>query len=197
VPCYDDVRTLTAERLRADGISVDVICGGFPCQDVSVAGARGGLEAARSGLWSEYHRLVCELRPRYVIVENTTGLLSLGMGRVLGDLAASGYDCQWDCIPAKRVGAPHERDRVWVCAYPNARQQSLGGEAGRVGRLFQPVPWHRTWAITSEPVLGRGTDGIPNRVDRCGALGNAVVPQIPELIGNAILASLRQQERAA
>lgn len=234
VPCYDDVRTLTAERLRADGISVDAICGGFPCQDVSVAGARGGLEAARSGLWAEYHRLIGELRPRFVLVENTTGLLSLGMGRVLGDLAESGYDAQWDCISAKRVGAPHERDRVWIVAYPNedrfqkrvhvaqprgeesssehsrrpadgipassepadahAGERPLGSEAGRVGRIFQPIPWHRAWPIASEPVLGRGADGVPNRLDRTSALGNAVVPQIPELIGNAILASLAQQE---
>lgn len=237
VPCYDDVRTLTAERLAADGISVDVICGGFPCQDVSVAGARGGLEAARSGLWAEYHRLIGELRPRYVLVENTTGLLSLGMGRVLGDLAESGYDAQWDCIPAKRLGAPHERDRVWIVAYPNedglqervhvarvggeagsiefkgrqadrvhapaeladadAGQRSLGRETGRMGRIFQPVPWHRAWPITSEPVLGRGADGVPNRLDRCGAPGNAVVPQIPELIGHAILSSMQKQEAAA
>ena len=228
---YDDIRSLTASQLRADGITVDAICGGFPCQDVSVAGKRGGLEAERSGLWVEYDRLIGELGPRLVLVENTPGLLSLGMGRVLGDLAARGYDAQWDCIPANRVGAPHERDRVWIVAYPNedrlqervhvarasreeaageqarrsanrvpaqaepantdARKQPLGCQAGRVGLVFQPVPWHRAWPITSEPVLGRGADGIPNRLDRVGALGNAVVPQIPELIGRAILDSLR------
>lgn len=230
---YQDVRTLNADTLRLDGIAVDVICGGFPCQDVSLAGKRGGLEAARSGLWSEYDRLIGELRPRFVIVENTPGLLSLGMGRVLGDLATRGYDAQWDCIPAKRVGAPHERDRVWIVAYPNeiglqermhvagtcgeesvrefarsaadgisasaqpsdahAGQRPLGRSTGRMGRLFQPVPWHRAWPITSEPVLGRGADGVPDRLDRCGSLGNAVVPQIPELIGHAIL----EAERAA
>lgn len=224
---YEDVRELTAERLAADGIRVDVICGGFPCQDVSLAGKRGGLEAERSGLWAEYDRLIGELGPRYIIVENTPGLLSLGMGRVLGDLAARRYDAQWDSIPANRVGAPHERDRVWIVAYPNeerlqermhvagagreaqpakqarraadrvpasakpsytdARQQPLGRTAGRMGRLFQPVPWHRAWPITSEPVLERGADGIPYRLDRVGSLGNAVIPQIPEMIGRAIL----------
>lgn len=227
VRCYHDVRTLTADVLKRDGISVDVICGGFPCQDVSLADKRGGLEASRSGLWSEYDRLIGELRPDFVVVENTPGLLSLGMGRVLGDLASRGYDAQWDSIPANRLGAPHERDRVWIVAYPNEDglqervhvsgtggeapsreqprrspdrvfasqeranpdegKQSLGRSLGRMGRLFQPVPWHRAWPITSEPVLGRGADGIPNRLDRCGHLGNAVVPQIPELIGRAIL----------
>lgn len=117
VPCYDDVRTLTADRLAADGIAVDVICGGFPCQDVSFAGKRAGLEGARSGLWREYARLIGELRPRFVIVENVPGLLNLGMGAVLGDLSSLGYDATWDCIPAAAVGAPHRRDRVWIVAY--------------------------------------------------------------------------------
>ena len=128
VPCYEDVRTLTAERLAADGIGVDVICGGFPCQDVSFAGKRAGLEGARSGLWSEYARLIGELRPQFVIVENVPGLLNLGMGRVLGDLSESGYNAVWDCIPASAVGAPHRRDRVWIIAYANGepvRQQSI------------------------------------------------------------------------
>jgi DNA (cytosine-5)-methyltransferase 1 len=96
---------------------VDLICGGFPCQDVSLAGKRKGLEGERSGLWSEYARIVRELRPRYVLVENVPGLLSSGFGRVLGDLAESGYDAEWDCIPAAFVGAPHLRNRVWIVAY--------------------------------------------------------------------------------
>src|SRR5205823_3024143 len=95
VPCYDDVRTLTAERLGADGIAVDVICGGFPCQDISVAGAGDGIDGNRSGLWSEYARLIGELRPRFIIVENVAALLDRGMGRVLGDLAALGFDAEW------------------------------------------------------------------------------------------------------
>jgi DNA (cytosine-5)-methyltransferase 1 len=118
VPIYDDVRELTGARLAADGIAVDVICGGFPCQDISFAGKRAGLEGARSGLWSEYGRLIGELRPRFVIVENVPGLLSLGMGTVLGDLAALRYDAVWDCVPAAAVGAPHRRDRVWLVAHP-------------------------------------------------------------------------------
>jgi DNA (cytosine-5)-methyltransferase 1 len=98
---------------------VDVLCGGFPCQDLSYAGRGAGLDGERSGLWAEYARLIRELRPRYVIVENVPALLARGLGRVLGDLAAVGYDAEWDCIPASAVGAPHRRDRVWLVAYPN------------------------------------------------------------------------------
>lgn len=236
---YDDVRTLTADTLRRDGIAVDVITAGFPCQDVSTAGRMAGLTAeTRSGLWSEVLRLTGELRPGHLILENVSNLLrgpshkpGGWFGRVLGDLAQIGYDAEWQCISASRLGAPHERDRVWIIAYPNEKvsarlpsgapakvsilgsdsqysrgekaanpeqgQRPLGQSAGGVGRIFQPVPWHRAWPIASEPVLGRGADGVPNRVDRVGACGNAVVPAIPELIGNAILASLEQQRAAA
>ncbi|MBA3584923.1 MAG: DNA cytosine methyltransferase, partial [Gemmatimonadetes bacterium] len=109
---------------------VDVLCGGFPCQDLSYAGAGAGLAGARSGLWSEYARLIGELRPRYVLVENVSALLARGLGTVLGDLAALGFDAEWDCIPASAVGAPHRRDRIWLVAYPNAdgRGLEVGGE---------------------------------------------------------------------
>src|SRR5688572_4450644 len=127
VPCYDDVRSLTAERLAADGIAADVICGGFPCQDISVAGKGLGLEGVRSGLWSEYARLIGEIRPRFVIVENVSALLSRGLGRVLGDLAALGYDAEWHCIPASAVGAPHIRDRIWIIAYPQHPDADCSG----------------------------------------------------------------------
>jgi DNA (cytosine-5)-methyltransferase 1 len=116
---------------------VDVLCGGFPCQDLSYAGKGAGLDGARSGLWAEYARLVRELRPRYVIVENVPALLARGMERVLGDLAAIGYDAEWDCIPASAVGAPHRRDRVWLVAYPNADgggREVSGEQDGRAER---------------------------------------------------------------
>ena len=117
VPAYDDICTLTADRLSADGIGVDVICGGFPCQDISFAGKGAGLAGERSGLWREYARLIRELRPRVVFVENVSALLSRGLGDVLGDLAALGYDAEWDCIRASDVGAPHLRNRLWIIAY--------------------------------------------------------------------------------
>jgi len=270
VPCYDDVRSLTAERLAADGIAVDAICGGFPCQDISVAGKGAGLAGERSGLWREYARLIGELRPRYVIVENVSALLGRGLDAVLGDLATLRYDAEWHCIPASAVGAPHRRDRIWIVAYPDTtqrgpiscardglaqsahgifrqRQESSGGlgagsknvadaasqrpaETGRLqsvrceerlaggseahgdvphtdqgdehGRRSPvQVGWGRfasqvtnngdagrvQWG--TEPDVGRVAHGVSSRVDRLSSLGNAVVPQIPELIGRAILAA--------
>jgi DNA (cytosine-5)-methyltransferase 1 len=109
---YGDVRRVGRHNLEP----VDVICGGFPCQDISIAGAGAGLDGARSGLWREYARIIREVRPRYVVVENVPALLSRGLGTVLADLAACGYDAEWDCLPAAAVGAPHRRDRVWIVA---------------------------------------------------------------------------------
>ena len=131
VPIYNDVRTLTAAKLREDGIEkVDIICGGFPCQDVSCAGLRKGFEdsdgkVTRSGLWGEYARLIDELRPRWIVAENVRGLLSASIdkrpggdfGVVLRDLANLGYDACWACYGAEAVGAPHKRERVFVVAH--------------------------------------------------------------------------------
>jgi len=209
VPIYDDIRKLTGKTLERDGIAVDVICGGFPCQDLSFAGKRAGLKGERSGLWGEYARLIGELRPRYVIVENVPGLLSLGMGAVLGDLAALGYDAVWDCIPAAAVGAPHRRDRVWIIAYAaserrgEARELRRNEPAQRVAGMGETVSDARCKLLErrgrestaratewlAEPAVGRVAHGVPGRVDRLKALGNAVVPQIPETIGRAILAT--------
>ncbi len=123
VPIYDDIRTITADRLVSDGIGVDVITGGFPCQDISLAGNQAGIEGERSGLWTECARLIGELRPRYAIFENVTNLLNGERGdwfkRVLWDISALGYDAEWHCIPASELGAHHRRDRVWIVAYPN------------------------------------------------------------------------------
>jgi DNA (cytosine-5)-methyltransferase 1 len=228
VPCYDDVRTLTAARLGADGIRVDAICGGFPCQDISVAGKGAGLAGERSGLWSEYARIVGELRPRYVVVENVAALLGRGLDRVLGDMAALGYDAEWHCIPASAIGAPHRRDRIWIVANAagercgEARQHSERhpqrlAERGKIladaigprlqERPMQPgvpsqtgcnddgqdAPLGSWWFV--EPNVGRVADGVPGRVDRLKALGNAVVPQIPEIIGRAIMNSLNIHHR--
>jgi DNA (cytosine-5)-methyltransferase 1 len=170
---------------------VDVLCGGFPCQDLSYAGKGAGLDGERSGLWAEYARLIRELRPRYVIVENVPALLARGMERVLGDLAAIGYDAEWDCIPAAAVGAPHRRDRVWVVAYPNGA--GLEGHRGHDGCPGELDPAARSgpdrtggWWLT-EPDVGRVAHGVPDRVDRLRALGNALVPQIAQWLGERIL----------
>jgi DNA (cytosine-5)-methyltransferase 1 len=187
---YEDVTKLTAEQLRADGIGVAAICGGFPCQDISVAGKGAGIaEGTRSGLWSEFARLIGELRPKYVIVENVAALLSRGLGRVLGDLAALGYDAEWHCIPASSVGAPHRRDRVWIIANASGFGCDWGGHVKSSPFQEPERPRERgrgAWNSPQPRMLGVA-HGVPYRVDRIRSLGNAVVPQIPELIGKAIM----------
>src|SRR5215831_7972513 len=119
VPIYDDVQTLTIETLTRDGIAPDLVCGGWPCQDISIAGRGVGIDGARSGLWRDFARLIGDVRPRWVVLENVAALLIRGLDRVLGDLAACGYDAEWYCVSAASVGAPHQRDRIWIVAYPN------------------------------------------------------------------------------
>jgi len=121
VPKWRDIRDVKGAEVLEKVGRVDLISGGFPCQDISTAGKGAGITGERSGLWKEMLRIICEVRPRYVLVENVTALLGRGLGVVLGDLAESGYDCEWDCIPASAVGAPHQRDRVWIVAYTNGR----------------------------------------------------------------------------
>jgi DNA (cytosine-5)-methyltransferase 1 len=121
---------------------VDVLCGGFPCQGLSWAGLGRGLDDERSGLWFEMLRVIRELRPRWVVVENVAALLARGVDVVLGGLAACGYDAEWDCIPASAVGAPHRRDRIWLVAYPNASaghgSRTAGETLPRPGAVERP-----------------------------------------------------------
>ena len=116
-----DTAPICTDVKRLDGAPwagrVELICGGFPCQDISAAGLRAGIDGERSGLWREIARLVRQVRPRYVLVENVAALLGRGLERVLGDLAACGYDSEWDCLPASAFGAPHQRDRVFVVSH--------------------------------------------------------------------------------
>lgn len=133
IPCYPDV----SELRGADVAPVDVLCGGFPCQDISVAGRGAGIGGARSGLWSEMFRLTGELRPGYLVVENVPALLVRGLDVVLGDLASIGFDAEWDCLRACDFGAPHERERLWLVAYPSqhdhvANRDGQGGRAADV-----------------------------------------------------------------
>jgi DNA (cytosine-5)-methyltransferase 1 len=238
VPIYDDVRRITADRLVSDGIGVDVITGGFPCQDISVAGNQKGIDAERSGLWSECSRLLGDIRPRYAIFENVTNLLTGDGGdwfkRVLWDISSVGYDAEWHCIPASAIGAYHHRDRVWIVAYPNGDDRRGGDSSKSQRRNAWLEPWgsgegqldtetHKNMADSdsergcsrdskrqdagdagkspiltrddirrvgpwdAEPNVGRVANGVPARSHRLRCLGNAVVPQIPELIGRQIM----------
>jgi DNA (cytosine-5)-methyltransferase 1 len=192
----------------------DVVCGGFPCQPVSVAGRRRAQEDHR-WLWPEVERCVRHLRPRYVLVENVPGLLVRGMGDVLGGLAALGYDAEWEGVPAAALGAPHLRWRIFVVAYADgaglerhgrpldgARERTFAqgcptGRAGTVADTDGPGSQNGVfvggggdlaaarWAV--EPDVGRMAYGIPARVDRLRGLGNAVVPQVAEWVGRRIV----------
>ena len=204
VPRWDDVRTFARDEIER--LRVDVVCGGFPCQDLSRAGKRAGIEGVRSGLWSEMCRVVRILRPKFIVVENVAAILDGGFGRVVGDMAAIGYDAEWDCLPACAFGAPHVRDRLFIVGHPvpvadvlhadgeRCAEQYLPAVASRSRILDRPVAaawvhgWHRPPG--TEPVVRRVADGIPDRVDRLRGLGNAVVPAAAEWIGRRVIASL-------
>jgi DNA (cytosine-5)-methyltransferase 1 len=199
VPIYDDITTFNPQPHSAN-----VICGGFPCQDISTAGKQAGIkEGTRSGLFYELMRVIRLVQPRYVVLENVAAILANGLDTVLGELAEAGFDAEWACIPASAVGACHQRDRWWLVAYANhagveapwskqlaARAQQHGElDAANASsqRLERQKPAWRfaarqlcpDWGgYISKPVLCRGDDGLSGRVDRLKALGNAVVPQV-------------------
>lgn len=197
VPKFNDVKECGKHNLE----QVDLIAGGFPCQDISDAGKRAGIDGSRSGLWREFHRIICELRPRYVLVENVAALLVRGMGRVLGDLAQSGYDAEWRVLPAGEFLAPHRRERVFVIAYPyQVRRVPVSFSAIELHQIETPCLWqsfgtveHDIW-LTHYCGLSGNDNGIPRRLDapRIAAIGNAVVPQVAEWIGRRILEADKQ-----
>ena len=188
VPCHDDVRTLPLERGMAD-----MVTAGFPCQDISHAGDRAGISGERSGLWWKVRRAIRVVRPRLALLENVAALLGRGMGTVLGSLAAIGYDASWDCIPAGELDATHERDRVWIVAYPDETgREDVEGWTGSTQQTWREVlaanlSRSRVHGWPPEPEVDRVVYGLSADVDAVGALGNSLVPQIPELIGKAIM----------
>jgi DNA (cytosine-5)-methyltransferase 1 len=204
-PIYGDVATLTKDQLDADGIAVDVITAGFPCQDISYARTGSGqglgdaLDGERSGLWFQVHRIIAEIGPKVVLLENVAALRTRGLDVVLSGLDALGYDAEWHCILASNVGAPHPRDRVWIIAYP--RSAGLSGPVLNGAALPLTAPTQFTQlgdlAVQSGPEWAcyphdlRVGDGVSHWAHRLKQLGNALVPQIPEIIGRAYNASVR------
>jgi DNA (cytosine-5)-methyltransferase 1 len=186
---YEDVRECGVGNLE----SVDVIVGGFPCQDISSSNShKPGIDGAKSGLWREMARIVRELRPRFVVVENVSDLLHRGLGSVLGDLADVGYDAEWESLPACAFGLPQPRWRVFVIAYPGAVGREVGREWLEAG-AFAGARLDGDGLVTAEHKaaqaagLVRGMDdGLPGTVDRVAALGNALDPQIAEWIAHRI-----------
>lgn len=228
-----DIRECGRHNLKR----VDILAGGFPCQDISVAGNGAGLAGERSGLFFEIIRLARELRPRAIVLENSPALLNRGLGRVLGELAQVGFDAEWHCIPAAAVGASHIRDRIFVLAYSEhgglskrwgasdatkacdgSRVPSDDGQGRRIKtdslasntdlpRLSEQrgtvTVREKQFAVErggwwkTEPKVGRVADGFPGRVGQIRGLGNAVVPEVAQLIANRVkqvLSSQRAQD---
>ena len=193
VPEYNDIKELTYEKLKADGIeSIDIVTGGYPCQPFSIAGSKKGVKDPRH-LWPEYFRLIKELRPTWVIGENVGGHIKLGLDSVLSDLESEGYSARTFSISAASIGATHKRERVWILAnskssnrneyeinkeHGEPETQKIFGDRGCLSGVSS------RWKV--EPDVGRVADGLPNTMDRLKSLGNSVVPQIPYLIADCI-----------
>ena len=190
---FGDIRDVT------DPPSVDLIAGGFPCQDVSNAGNKEGISGARSGLWTEMFRIVCLVRPRFVLVENVPGLLVRGMDAVLGDLAKGGYDAEWDCIPAAAFGCDHIRWRTFILAYPlssrcerilcggNLRIKKAMGRSSSTALGAMCATVQRLEDRLGKSSVFRTSYGLTSQLDRLANIGNSVVPQVAEWLGRRIL----------
>jgi DNA (cytosine-5)-methyltransferase 1 len=182
-PIWSDVCSFDGRPWR--GI-VDVVSGGFPCQDISASGNGKGLSGERSGLWTEMFRIIREVEPEYVFVENSPILTSRGLGTVLGDLASIGFDAQWDVFSAADFGADHLRERIWIVAHSNKilgsprawpKQQSEPLAHDPMGYANLSGDSRSRWvALASQ--FRRMDDGMAHSVDRTAALGNGQVPRV-------------------
>jgi len=178
-PIWDDVQTFDGRPWN--GI-VDVVSGGFPCQDISAAGKGAGIDGEKSGMWKHMARIVDEVRPRFVFVENSPMLTSRGLGRVLGDLAEMGFDARWGVLGADHIGGQHKRERIWILADADKVGRGRGWDLPlkkrqgiQLARLVgKSGPWKEEAAKKSR-VLGMG-DGMANIMDRLNACGNGQVP---------------------
>jgi DNA (cytosine-5)-methyltransferase 1 len=221
---YDDVRNINKNNVEP----IDILCGGFPCQDISLAGKGEGINGKKSGLWWEMHRIISELRPRIAIMENVPAITFRGLDTVLGSLSQIGYDAEWTIISAAQFGAPHLRKRWFCVAYPHGQRSrqtrnwgtspknctgenvfrwrsqkeessnpngtSVQGEwipSGIQQKNTDPdMSFQNYWGqFPSQPPLRDRNDGVPNRLARLRALGNAIVPQCSQWIGEQILNS--------
>lgn len=188
---HDDVCTWPNETTEP----VDVLIGGFPCQDISYAGKGAGLDGERSGLFYELMRIVRVVGPKYVVLENVAALFTRGMDQVLGTLASHGYDAEWEVVSAQSVGAPHRRDRVFIIGYlaDSDNEQCKGCEQetllrkSRISRESRRSSSDQRAQFATEPSVGRVADGVPKRMDRLRCLGNAIVPQVSQVVAERLL----------
>ena len=184
-PIFADVKQFDGKPWR--GI-VDVVSGGFPCQDISSAGKGAGIDGEKSGLWKHMARIIYEVRPRYVFLENSPLLVSRGLARVLGDLASMGFDAQWGIMGAVDVGMYHNRKRIWLVAYTDSnRLQRINAKTSTkkakkwkwadIARVVSEIQQGRKDCIPESWIL-RKSDGMADRVDRTKAIGNGQVPAV-------------------
>jgi len=184
-PIWDDVCTFDGTLWKG---KVDVVAGGFPCQDLSIANPRGkGLDGERSGLWTEQARIIGEIRPKYAFIENSPRLTVGGGVRVIANLAKMGYDCAWGIMGSRDVGLPVKRDRIWILASTSSKRWKTSRQ-GEVDKK-QPIKKKRDWKISTDrennlrilrsrycpEILSRdfrGDDELASRMDRLTAIGN-------------------------
>ncbi len=175
-PIWDDVRTLTGDML----LPIDIIYGGFPCQDISVAGKGKGLAGERSGLFFEIMRLVSEIRPTFLFLENVPAITNRGLGTVTAEITQRGYDCRWTTLSAAEVGANHKRDRWWLLAYSDSSRrdrQNLYVRSGEQAETSDCSPWdspnvpnsHRN-TIRKQQISELGCEGEAEFIDNCEIL---------------------------
>jgi len=224
IPIYHDIKKLSKRDFKQ---KINLICGGFPCQDISLANIKGkGIHGKKSGLWFEYKRLIEEIKPKWVIIENVANLRNKGFGTILKNLYAIGYDVEWHIIPAYAVGYPHRRDRIWIVAnnskcsiryrstskrknfpkfygfkkpsktagvLPYPKCTGLEGyfptQKKTPSRFLSDILSKKIQKIEREiePGILRVVDGVPDWTHRIRCLGNAVIPKIPQIIGETIM----------
>jgi DNA (cytosine-5)-methyltransferase 1 len=193
---YGDIKEFDGTKYRG---LVDIISGGFPCQNISVSGRGEGLRGAKSGLWSEYSRIIKEINPQYAIIENSPNLTRKGFEQILFDLSESGYDAEWQCFLASDFGFPHKRERIFILAYPiiqrwrgilHLLKRSIIEKNKKTNPLDTSChPFLQFEQRIGEPPVFRMVDGLSKRLDvinRLGSLGNSIIPQIAFEIFKAI-----------
>ena len=191
-PIWDDVQTFDGKPWK--GI-VDVISGGFPCQDISSAGKGAGIEGAKSSMWKHMARIIGEVEPAFAFIENSPMLRTRGLGVVLQDLASLGYDAEWGTVSAASVGANHQRSRMWiVAANTNVSQCKRRGISSGVYAAHTYACNARWWE--TEPDVGRVANGLAARMDRLKAIGNGQVPLCTAIAWNLLNDRIRENSNS-
>jgi DNA (cytosine-5)-methyltransferase 1 len=188
-PIWDDITNFDGRPWKGN---IDIVTGGFPCQDVSVGGFGAGLEGERSGLWSHMARVIREVGPRYVLVENSPVLTSRGLGTVLGDLASMGFDARWGVLGARSCGGPVERERIWIAGSNKEHGGAgLGDQQLWQSKILRGVAGEcPSFWIQAPPVSFGVVDGMDSYVDQVGAIGNGQVPAVVRLAWNILTSPL-------